>query len=115
MVLEFMTGATVFALIDIALFIALAYFFIRIAVRATNFMEDPSDEKTLDIKFEIFSLAAITLIFLFFGSVTQPKLAIETPPNRELVEYQEGDKEVVIETPQPRTEKLEGFTPLKNE
>jgi hypothetical protein len=43
------------------------------------------------------------------------KIAIDTPVSRELVEYQDNDKEIVIETPAPRTEKLEGFKPLKED
>jgi hypothetical protein len=34
--------------------------------------------------------------------------------NRDLIQYQDSNQEVIIETPAPRTEKLEGFTPLKN-
>ena len=55
------------------------------------------------------------LLIAIGGSVTQPKIAIQTPPNMQLEAYQNQDDPVEIVTPPARTEKLDGFTPLKKE
>lgn len=114
MALEFMTGATVFALINLLFFVAILWLIYRFVSKVHRFITDDSNEKTLDYKFELFGIATIIILFSFFGSVTQPKLKIDVPENRALIEYQDQEPEIVIETPPPRTEKLDGFTPLKD-
>lgn len=62
----------------------------------------------------------LTFIFLsiimviIFNSNNSFKRSIDVPVNSKQIEYKQ-DKEVVIETPPERTEKLDGFVPLKQE
>ena len=53
------------------------------------------------------------IIYLSTTGLTQPKLSLDPVQNRALIEYQENDEEVVIETSPPRTEELQGFESLK--
>lgn len=57
---------------------------------------------------------ALVLLVAFFVSrgTVAPKVVIDTPPNKELQQYNR-QKEVEIFTPPPRTENLKGFKPLK--
>lgn len=110
---EFMAGATLFALINLTIFLVVAFVLYRIAKKLYKFANDDSPEKTVSIKKEIFALGLMILASVFFGSLAQPKISIDTPPNRDLIEYQENNREVVIEEVAPRTETLEGFDPLK--
>jgi len=115
--IEFMTGAMFFALVKLITLLVVLYIVYRIVKKIYVFLEDDSYVKTLNIKGEIITLGGIILFFTFFGSLTQPKVSIETLPNRDLIEYQQTDedKDVVIETPAPRTETLQGFEPLKED
>lgn len=113
MALEFMTGATVFALINLFFLAIVVWLIYRIVSKIHKFIMDDSNDKTVNYKYELIGLGLIVILFTFFGSVTQPKLKIDVPENRALIEYQDQTPEVVIETPPPRTEKLDGFTPLK--
>jgi NADH:ubiquinone oxidoreductase subunit 4 (subunit M) len=112
MSLEFMTGATVFALINLVLFLTTAYLVYR---GGKKLYEQNRDEQPLKFPREFLVVILLGVLFVFFGSNTQPKLSIDTAPNRALIEYQEQNREVVIETPPPRTDPLQGFTPLKQE
>lgn len=113
--IDIMTGAMFFALVNLATFMLVLFIFYKIAVKVYVFVSDESNEKHMDIKKEVFGLGVLILFFTFFGSLTQPKVNIETLPNRDLMEYQHADEEVVIETPAPRTETIQGFEPLKKE
>ena len=111
--LEFMTGASVFALINLIIFLFVVWIVYRICKKLYDFVASEEKTKTVNIGIEVFALGFIIVAFMFFGGVTQPKLTIDPAQNRNLIEYQESNEEIVIETPPPRTEKLEGFTPLK--
>lgn len=113
MALEFMTGATVFALINLVLFCVTAYFSYRFANKLIAYLTTEGSDKKLNARAEILVLVSTLVLFVFFGSVTQPKLSLDPVQNRALIEYQENNKEVVIETPPPRTEELQGFESLK--
>ena len=112
---QFMAGATLFALVNLAILLVAIFIMYRIGVKLYKFAIDDSPEKTVSIKKEIFALGFIILIPIFFGSLPQPKISIDTPPNRDLIEYQENNREIVIEEVTPRTETLEGFNPLKKD
>jgi len=109
---QFMAGATVFALVSLTIFLVAIFIMYRIGVKLYKFAIDDKPEKTVSIKKEIYALGFIILMSIFFGSLPQPKISIDTPPNRELIEYQQNADEIVIETPLPRTENLGGFTPM---
>ena len=113
MALEFMTGAAAFALINLLFFIVVAFLSYRFVRRVMDYLQDESKDKRFKVGFDEIGLLIVGVLVIFFGSVTQPKLTIDTPQNRELIEYQEQSPEIVIETPPPRTEKLKGFEPLK--
>lgn len=57
-------------------------------------------------------IGGIFIIFFLFSSSLAPRTALYVPPNRSLIEYQNNREEVVIETPGPRYQVLEGFVPL---
>lgn len=116
--IEFMTGATVFALINLLLALGLGYVMSllirKIWIFTTSSDEDIINENiTLNIRKEVVLIVGIASYLIFFGSIAQPKLTIDPVQNRELIEYQDNSEEVLIETPPPRTERMEGFTPLK--
>jgi uncharacterized membrane-anchored protein len=113
MALEFMTGATVFALINLILFAVACYFSYRLAVKLGSYLTSDEEDKRVNFKVEMFVMLALLAAMVFFGSVSQPKLSLDPVANRDLIEYQNQNKEVVIETPPPRTEDLQGFESLK--
>jgi Na+/H+ antiporter NhaD/arsenite permease-like protein len=110
MTLDFMEGATIFALINLISFLLIAFFMVR---GAKKIYAAHKEHGTLIFPSDAFYLGAIVLIVIFFGSLAQPKLTIDTPTNRVLQDYMETNPEIVIETPPPRTETMEGFSPLK--
>ena len=111
--LEFMTGATMFALFNLIILLFAVWICYRILKKCYSFITSEEENKTVNIGIELFALGFIIVMSTFFGGVTQPKLTLDPVQNRELIEYQSNSEEVVIETPPPRTEKLDGFTPLK--
>lgn len=114
--LSFMTGATAFALINAFLFILVAYLFYRLGRRAVSYIQNGSkDSIGKVIGFDGAALICIFIFMTFFGSVAQPKLSLDPVANRDLIEYQSDDAPIVINTPAPRTQVLEGFSPLKSE
>lgn len=115
MALEFMTGATVFALINLVVFLVALYLCVRGLNKTYVHWKEHESFEELKIPREFFYVISIAILFAFFGSGTQPKLKIDVPENRALIDYQDQAPEIVIETPLPRTEKLEGFEPLKTE
>lgn len=102
MSIEFMAGAVLFAALNLLCAVGLIYLGYRI-FKAVLKQKLPAAE----IGISLFLL----LLFFTFSSVTQPKLSIDTPQNRDLIEYQ-VKKDVIIETPPPRTEELKGFKPI---
>lgn len=110
--IDFVTGAVLLSTIRLIAFLFFVWIFYRIVKKATLFVNEESNDKTLNIKWEIVGIAAIVLFTTFFGSAAQPRLTIETAPDRELIEYQRNEDDIVIETPAPRTETLDGFSPM---
>jgi hypothetical protein len=114
MSIEFMTGAMLLSSIKMALAMIFIWVLYRAGLKFYTYIVDDSDTKTLNLKWELAYIFGVVMVSIFMGSAAQPKLEIDVPVNRNLIEYQSGE-EVVIETPEPRTEKLEGFTPLKKD
>lgn len=114
MALEFMTGATTFALVNSILFAIACYSVYRLVIKLGRYLTSDEEDKRVNFKGEMLAILALLTAMLFFGSVAQPKLSLDPVANRDLIEYQESDKAVVIQTPPPRTESLEGFEPLKD-
>lgn len=110
--IEFMTGAMLLSTLHAVSAILFIWIVWRIGRKVFTFVNDNSEVKTLKIKWELIFVAAVIIANVFFAGA-QPRLSIQTLPDRELIEYQNNDDEIIIETPPPRTEKLEGFTPLK--
>lgn len=107
--IDFMTGAMLMSTLHAAsalLFIWIAW---RVIRKSTDFANDKIE--TLNLKWELIVSGIVIIANLFFAGA-QPRLTIETLPNRELIEYQRNDDDIVIETPAPRTETLDGFQSL---
>lgn len=113
MAIEFMTGATVFALINLTFVLLMCYMMYRIITKTIRYERKEIERLNTHKEIAIFCVSAIILFGIGVGTAAQPKLKIDTSPNRPLIEYQEEDSEVVIQTPPPRTETLDGFEPLK--
>jgi len=113
MVIEFMTGATVFALIRLTVFFVSLYFIVTGFKKMYAQWKETQSFKDVKIPSSFFYIMLACTALVLIGSATQPKLSIDTPQNRELLEYQENNEEVTIETPPPRTETLQGFESLK--
>lgn len=109
MAFEFMTWATAFALLNFIGFIFILYLFSRGARKLYASLTKGS----FSFPKEFYFLLVLGALYIFLGSAAQPKLSIDPVQNRQLLEYQNNNQEVIIETPPPRTEKLEGFTPMK--
>lgn len=100
--IEIMTGAALFALINLLLALVamgLVYFIWK----DINAGKKPKGKIAL--------VGVLILAAVFFSSVTQPKVSIQTLPNMEQQQYDDA-KEVVIEPVEERTKKLDGFKPL---
>lgn len=111
MSLEFMTGALVLNSITAVLILLLLLALYRIGRAVYLFaVEEQPPRVTLELTY----LFIFVFISAVYGTASQPKVAIDVPKSREQIEYEEN-KEIVIKTPPPRTETLEGFTPLKSE
>jgi hypothetical protein len=108
--IEFMTGAAMFALVNLIGVLLFLFFFFR---GGKKIYKDFKGYEKCGVPIDLYYLMIIGMLFVFFGSSVQPKFTIETPINRELIEYQGTNERAIVETPAPRTETLQGFTPLK--
>jgi hypothetical protein len=106
----FMPGATLFALANLIGVLIVLFFFFR---GGKKIYKDFKGDQKFAVPIDVFYLMIIGIMFMVFGSSVQPKLAIETPINRELIEYQSSEEKAIVITPPPRTETLKGFSPLK--
>ena len=99
--IEFMTGAMIFALIDIIIFLIITTACVSI-IRKLFFTaaQVGSPNITLNIRKELMTLAVMTLIAAFVAGSAQPKLKIEPTVNRALIEYREPIIGTII-TPPP--------------
>lgn len=113
MALEFMMGATVFALINFIVFAIALYIFVRGCMKMYSQWEEHKSFNDVQVPTSFFYILIIGVASLFFNGVAQPKLSLDPVANRNLIEYQNQDSDVVIETPPPRTEQLKGFTPIQ--
>jgi hypothetical protein len=117
--LEFMTGALLLSAIQLVSFLLFSVAVWKVLdgiIPWFTAKADPDCDGSLNKfpKFWTFILVAMLLLGIFFNSNSAPKITIETPPNRELIEYQ-SPKPIVLEVPEARTQTLEGFTPMKGE
>ena len=112
---EFMTYGMVLSTLRLLAMVIVAWMLMRMHRSILELPNEPTVKQYFKaIRFELAVIAFISMVALS-GSVS-PKIVIDTPPNRELQQYQSNtNKEIVIETPEPRTKVLEGFTPLKKE
>lgn len=113
--IEFMTGAMILASIKLAIFLVFVYMVYRVGKKFYDYSISEDEEKSVNVKWELSFLFLAIVISTFMGSAGQPKIALEVPVNRDLIEYQSNTDDIVIETPAPRSEKLDGFSPLKKE
>lgn len=113
MELSFMTGATVFALINFIVFVVALYIFVRGCMKMYSQWGEHKSFNDVQIPTSFFYIIIVGVASLFFNGVAQPKLSLDPVANRNLIEYQNQDSDVVIETPPPRTESLKGFESLK--
>lgn len=111
MKLEFMEGAAIFGLVNALLALLIVYFVYKILTKIFHNIVEPDNPKNIAV--EAFFGGAIMIYLLFFSSAAQPKLTINVPPNRALIEYQNTTSEQEIVTPPARTKTLEGFESLK--
>jgi NADH:ubiquinone oxidoreductase subunit 4 (subunit M) len=112
--IEFMVGATIFALIRVTVILFAAWMLYRVVTKVWKYI-NPSqivqELPNLNVKKEIIALGLVFLV-VTFGGASSPKLTIEVPQDRELKQYQQNTDNIIIHTPPPRTEKLDGFKPL---
>lgn len=108
-----MTGATVLALINFIVFVVALYIFVRGCMKMYSQWEEHKSFNDVQIPTSFFYIIIVGVASSFFNSVAQPKLSLDPVANRNLIEYQNQDSDVVIETPPPRTENLKGFESLK--
>lgn len=107
---EFMSGAVLLSTLHVTLVLVVLYVLFRIGQKVyRNLQEDQS----LNIKWELAFMAVFLIFTLLVGGAGQPKIAIDVPKSRELIEYQNNQGEIIVVPAEPRTEDLEGFTPLK--
>lgn len=98
MELTFMTGGMVF--FAVKLFAAVLF---------AKLVYDMLVHKKFQV-WRIFGLVSLSIILA--PSVIRPKQEIVVPTTIEQKQYQTNDEELVIETPEPRTQSLEGFKPM---
>lgn len=111
MAVEFMVGATVFALIDLVLAVVVLYTMWSLVKKLWQLLT-AEQYHARNIRTELVVIGLVLAYVMLYPSSAQPKLSIDVGPNRQLQEYQKGKDVDVISQP-PRTETLEGFTPLK--
>ena len=114
--LSFMTGAAVFGVINLAAMVATLVLCFVLWILVVVYRNDWTFTLS-DLKPIVFAAiaSALVVIFLIPFTVIQPKVSITVPESPALVEFKETPREVIINTPPPRTEKLEGFRPLFSE
>lgn len=110
---QVMTGAFAFAFFKLSVSFALIFIVAYLGYSLYYRYKIDKENFVSKNKFPIGFLAfVIVMSFVFLtNSTIQPKRAIDLPINREQVEYDSG-KDIEIVTPQERTQRLDGFTPL---
>ena len=111
--IELMWGAMFFSMLNIAVLLTSIYIFGRIIY---IYYSNNGDIEFKDIRrYVIFGfIFAIMGSFINTGAA-RPKITIQVPENRAQFEYKTQPREFEIVTPPPRTETLQGFTPLKQD
>lgn len=110
-----MTGATLFALANLTVLGVVFYTFFRIGKKLLPRLEKNESFKGVNLKYELLTLAIMFVMFVMMASLAQPKVKIGVGDNYQLQEYKGNTEAVIIVPAEPRTKKLEGFTPLKKE
>lgn len=111
--LDFLFGSALFGVLNILSLIVVLL--VILIIWTLMIVATKEDQTTLrDFKAVIISgIIGLLLIGLLIPStVIQPRVVIQTQPNSALIEHLENQSEIVIITPEPRTETLEGFRPL---
>ncbi len=113
---EMMWGAMFFSALQVGTFLFLGYITARVGMilwqnREKEKMEE-ADQKQLRRYLVMGTVFAVIGFFITNGAA-QPKISIQTSPNRSTFEQNTAPVEIV--TPPPRYEVLEGFEPLKKD
>jgi len=111
--IEFMTGAV--ALNIISLIFAIAFLCVFYLFGRKLYIKLTNGDASINMTKETVALIGIAIFLILFSSASQPKLTLEPRPNAALEEYQREGNDVEFKEVEPRTEKLEGFAPLKEE
>lgn len=107
---EFMTGAVLLSTLHVTLVLAVLYVLFRIGQKVYRHL---GADQPLNIKWELAFMAVFLIFTLLVGGAGQPKITIDVPKSRELIEYENDRRDITIVPSEPRTKDLEGFTPLK--
>lgn len=111
--IEYLFGATAFGIFNLA-----SLFFMLIMLcfvwGIVIYFQKEGNVTVGDFKYTGIGLVVgLFLIAMLFPSmVIQPRVVISVPPNSALIEHQSQQGEIVIITPEPRIEYLDGFRPL---
>jgi hypothetical protein len=111
MSLEFMSGGVLLNLLQLLLtFGTLLVFYLL----CSSWIKDTyTNRERVSLLFIGVGLVLFHVFIL--SSATQPKMAIDVPAEDSLIDYQRNSEVPEIVTPDPRTDRLDGFTPLKKE
>lgn len=110
--IELMTGAMIFKLLHLLIAVVVIYNVFAIVKKVWfTESEEPLTWKTL--RTNLFVIAAAMVLIYFGSGVSAPKITLDVPKNRDLIEYQSNQTPVQVNPVQPRYEVLDGFTPLK--
>lgn len=101
--IEFMTFGTLLLLVKVAMMLVIIVTAYRIARKAYH-GNTPS--------FVDYILIAASMLIIFMPVNLQPKITIESSPTYQQQTYKSNDEPIVIEPVAPRTETLDGFTPM---
>lgn len=118
--IQFMNGAAFFAALNFLVFLLMlgigGFISFQLSmvtiIRTLKQYRETGKIKIIGKRYIVLFILFVGFLF-FFNSNVQPKVAIQTPVNRELMEYQEKNEPVVIVIPEPRTQNLDGFSSLK--
>jgi hypothetical protein len=119
--IEFMIFGVLFSALQTIQVLLFIFLLVLLAIQLYKLLklgDVAADELFQKVKYRLLSVSILSLlvILVFMSMVngsTAPKLSIDTPSNSALESYQQNDADIEIITPAPRTETLDGFTPLK--
>jgi hypothetical protein len=114
--IQVLLGSSVFGaigLVHIFIFIVMTALFWSIMIYF--FSKDKISLKSFKFPTTYFILGLLFMVFVAPSMVITPRVTISTQENQNLNRYQENRDEVIIVTPPPRVEFLEGFRPLRSD